>query len=177
MYVLLNSKQMDRIYRRLALQIWEDYEDLENLAIIGIKTRGVFLARRIAKYIKEYAGVDLRMGELDITFYRDDLSLVAEVPQVKGSDIPFSVEGRDILLVDDVLYTGRTVRAAMEHIFEFGRPRSIKLCVLIDRGWRELPIFANFVGKTITTTEKQVVKVRLPETDPVEEEDVVIVEK
>ncbi len=177
MYVLLNSKQMDRIYRRLALQIWEEYEDLRDLAIIGIKTRGVFLAKRIARYIKEYTGYDVDMGELDITFYRDDLSLIAEVPQVRGSNIPFSVEGRNVLLVDDVLYTGRTVRAAMEQIFEFGRPKSIKLCVLIDRGWRELPIFANFVGKTITTTEKQVVKVRLPETDPVKDEDVVVTER
>jgi Pyrimidine operon attenuation protein/uracil phosphoribosyltransferase len=177
MYVLLNSNQMDRIYRRLALQIWEEYEDLKNLAIIGIRTRGVFLAKRIAKYIKEYAGFDPDMGELDITFYRDDLSIVAEAPQVKGSNIPFSVENRDVLLVDDVLYTGRTVRAAMEQIFEFGRPKSIKLCVLIDRGWRELPIFANFVGKTITTTDKQIVKVRLPETDPVEDEDVVLLER
>lgn len=177
MYVLMNFKQMDRVYRRLALQIWEEYEDLSDLVFVGIKTRGVPLAERIKRYVKEYAGVDVPLGKVDITFYRDDLSLVAEAPKVKGTDLPFPIEGKDVLLVDDVLYTGRTVRAALEQVFEFGRPRSVKLCVLVDRGWKELPIFANFVGKSITTTKNQVVKVRFPETDPVEEEDVIVVEK
>ncbi len=177
MYVLMNSKHMDRIYRRLSLQIWEDYDDLSDLVIVGIKTRGVPLAERISKYLKEYANTEVPLGKIDITFYRDDLSMIAEAPQVKGTELPFTLEGKHVLLVDDVLYTGRTIRAALEQVFEFGRPKTVKLCVLIDRGWRELPIYANFVGKVITTTENQVVKVRFPETDPVEEDDVVIVER
>ena len=161
----------------MALQIWEENEDLENLLFVGIKTRGVPLARRIRDYLKGFSNVDVPLGELDITFYRDDLSLVSEAPKVKGSDLPYPVEGRDVLLFDDVLYTGRTVRAAMEQIFEFGRPRKIKLIVLIDRGWRELPIHADIVGKAITTTRNQIVKVMFPETDGVESERVVIVER
>ncbi len=177
MYVLMDSKHMERVYRRLALQIWEEYEDLSELIVVGVKTRGVPFAERIFKYLKGYAGYETPLGKMDITFYRDDLSMVAEAPQVKGTDLPFSVENKHVLLVDDVLYTGRTVRAALEHIFEFGRPRTVKLCVLVDRGWRELPVFANFVGKTITTTRNQIVKVRFPETDNVDSEDVVIVER
>ncbi len=173
----MSGEQVERTLKRMALQIWEENEDLENLLFVGIKTRGVPLARRIRDYLKGFSNVDVPLGELDITFYRDDLSLVSEAPKVKGSDLPYPVEGRDVLLFDDVLYTGRTVRAAMEQIFEFGRPRKIKLIVLIDRGWRELPIHADIVGKAITTTRNQIVKVMFPETDGVESERVVIVER
>ena len=177
MYVLMNENQIERTLKRMALQIWEEFEDLSDLLIVGIKTRGVPLARRLKNYLKEFSGYDVEMGEVDITFYRDDLSLVSEAPEVKGTDLPFSLDERKVLLVDDVLYTGRTVRAALDQIFEFGRPKVVKLAVLVDRGWRELPIHADFVGKAITTTENQIVKVQCPETDDVPAPRVLVVER
>ncbi|NPB02946.1 MAG: bifunctional pyr operon transcriptional regulator/uracil phosphoribosyltransferase PyrR [Thermotogae bacterium] len=177
MYVLMNSSQMDRTISRMALQVWEEFEDLNDLILVGIKTRGVPLARLIREKLKTFSNREVPLGAIDITFYRDDLSLVAEAPKVRGSDIPYPVDGRAILLVDDVLYTGRTVRAALDQVFEFGRPRVVKLAVLVDRGWRELPIHADFVGKYITTTENQIVKVQFPETDNTPEPRVLVVER
>ncbi len=177
MYVLMNEEQINRTLKRMALQVWEEFEDLENLIIVGIKTRGVPLARRLKENLKAFSGYDVQLGEVDITFYRDDLSLVSEAPKVKGTNLPFSLDDRRVLLVDDVLYTGRTVRAALDQIFEFGRPKVVKLAVLIDRGWRELPIHADIVGKAITTTERQIVKVQCPETDDVPAPRVLIVER
>ncbi|NPA79826.1 MAG: bifunctional pyr operon transcriptional regulator/uracil phosphoribosyltransferase PyrR [Thermotogae bacterium] len=177
MYVLMNASQMERTLKRMALQIWEEHEDLKRLILVGIKTRGVPLARRLQRFLREFSGYEVPIGEIDITFYRDDLSLVAEAPEVRGSDLPFPLDGRRVVLVDDVLYTGRTVRAALDQIFEFGRPKAVKLAVLVDRGWRELPIHADYVGKSITTTESQIVKVQFPETDDVEEDRVLVVER
>jgi pyrimidine operon attenuation protein/uracil phosphoribosyltransferase len=177
MYVLMNESQIERTLKRMALQIWEEFEDLSDVLIVGIKTRGVPIARRLKGYIGEFSGQEVALGEVDITFYRDDLTLVSEAPEVKGTDLPFSLDDQRVLLVDDVLYTGRTVRAALEQIFEFGRPKMVKLAVLVDRGWRELPIHADFVGKAITTTENQIVKVQFPETDDVPNPQVIVVER
>jgi len=177
MYVLMNASQMERTLKRMALQIWEEFEDLSDVLIVGIKTRGVPIAQRLRDYVREFSGHEVPIGEVDITFYRDDLSLVSEAPKVKGSDLPFSLDDRRVLLVDDVLYTGRTVRAALDQLFEFGRPRMVKLAVLVDRGWRELPIHADFVGRSITTTENQIVKVQFPETDDVPSPQVLVVER
>jgi len=174
-YRLMNSDDIKRTVKRIAHQIIEEIPDTENLVLIGIKTRGVPLARTIAEEIEKISGKQIPVGALDITFYRDDLSLVGEKPEVKGTEMDFDITGRDVVLVDDVLYTGRTTRAALDEIMDYGRPRRVKLCVLIDRGHRELPICPDFVGKTITTTKKEIVKVKFEETDGVTE--VVIAEK
>jgi len=132
---------------------------------VGIQRRGVPLAHRIAASIRENEGADVPVGALDITFYRDDLSLVAQQPVVKGTDLPFDLNGATIVLVDDVLYTGRTIRAAMDALVDFGRPQAIRLAVLVDRGHRELPIRADHVGKNVPTSREEVVKVHLIEID------------
>ncbi len=132
---------------------------------MGIQRRGVPLAWRIAAAIEEHEGARLPVGALDITFYRDDLSLVAQQPIVKGTDLPFDLNGATIVLVDDVLYTGRTIRAAMDALIDFGRPRAIRLAVLIDRGHRELPIRADHVGKNVPTSREEIVKVHVEEID------------
>ncbi|HHF52835.1 MAG TPA: bifunctional pyr operon transcriptional regulator/uracil phosphoribosyltransferase PyrR [candidate division WOR-3 bacterium] len=174
-YRLMNSDDVKRTVKRIAHQIIEEIPDTENLVLIGIKTRGVPLARTIAEEIEKISGKQIPVGALDITFYRDDLSLVGEKPEVKGTEMDFDITDKDVVLVDDVLYTGRTTRAALDEIMDYGRPRRVKLCVLIDRGHRELPICPDFVGKTITTTKKEIVKVKFEETDGVTE--VVIAEK
>ena len=174
-YRLMDPGDVRRTIKRIAHQIIEEIPDIENLVLVGIKTRGVPLARIIAKEIEKISGKQILVGALDITFYRDDLSLVGEKPEVKGTEMDFDITGRDVVLVDDVLYTGRTTRAALDEIMDYGRPRRVKLCVLIDRGHRELPICPDFVGKTITTTKKQIVKVKFEEIDGITE--VVIAEK
>jgi len=174
-YRLMDPDDVRRTIKRIAHQIIEEIPDIENLVLVGIKTRGVPLARIIAKEIEKISGKQILVGALDITFYRDDLSLVGEKPEVKGTEMDFDITGRDVVLVDDVLYTGRTTRAALDEIMDYGRPRRVKLCVLIDRGHRELPICPDFVGKTITTTKKQIVKVKFEEIDGITE--VVIAEK
>ena len=174
-YRLMNSDDVKRTVKRIAHQIIEEIPDTENLVLIGIKTRGVPLARTIAEEIEKISGKQIPVGALDITFYRDDLSLVGEKPEVKGTEMDFDITDKDVVLVDDVLYTGRTTRAALDEIMDYGRPKRVKLCVLIDRGHRELPICPDFVGKTITTTKKEIVKVKFEETDGVTE--VVIAEK
>ena len=158
---------MGRTLARIAHEILERGHGLDDLALVGIRTRGVPIARRLAGIIKEISQRDVPTGALDITLYRDDLMrhAVGAQPVVRSTEIPFSIDDRRILLVDDVLYTGRTIRAALDALIEFGRPRSIQLVVLVDRGHRELPIKADYVGKNIPTSTTQSVNVHLAEVD------------
>jgi pyrimidine operon attenuation protein/uracil phosphoribosyltransferase len=171
---LMSAGDMDRVLMRMASQIVENNPDLSDVVLVGIRRRGVPLASRLAAKILEMDGVTVTTGALDITLYRDDLSTVGDRPVVNRTELPGNVTGKTIVLVDDVLYTGRTVRAALDELIDFGRPRRVQLAVLVDRGWRELPIQADYVGKTISTTEREIVKVMLPEFD--ETEQVVLVE-
>jgi len=171
---LMSAGDMDRVLMRMASQIVENNPDLSEVVLVGIRRRGVPLASRLATKILEMDGVTVNTGALDITLYRDDLSTVGDRPVVNRTELPGNVTGKTIVLVDDVLYTGRTVRAALDELIDFGRPRRVQLAVLVDRGWRELPIQADYVGKTISTTEREIVKVMLPEFD--ETEQVVLVE-
>jgi pyrimidine operon attenuation protein/uracil phosphoribosyltransferase len=172
---LMSATEIDRTLQRLAHEIVEKSGGSLNLALIGVRRRGVPLAQRIAQAMREIDGVEVPVGTLDITLYRDDLSKVAAQPVLQSSDIAFSVDGKDLILVDDVLYTGRTVRAAMNGLFDLGRPRSVRLCVLIDRGHRELPVEAAFVGRMVQTSDMEIIEVRLREVD--KEERVVLVER
>ena len=162
---LMSPEDIDRALKRIAHQIIEKNHGLKNVCLIGIRTRGIPLARRLARNIETIEGAKVPVGELDITLYRDDLSRVSEMPEVAGSSVDFSVEDMTIVLVDDVIYTARTARAAMEAVMKLGRPAKIQLCVLVDRGHTELPIRPNFVGKNIPTSLDEVVAVRLEETD------------
>ncbi len=171
---ILTEAELGKTLERLASEVIER-ECLDDLVIVGIKTRGVPLAKRLASLIKEKKGVELPVGELDITFYRDDLTLLAEAPVVKGTRIDFPVDGRVVLLVDDVLYTGRTVRAAMNELLDYGRFKALRLLVLVDRGLRELPICPDYVGKRVETRPGEVVEVRLREVDGKDE--VVLLER
>ena len=162
--VLMDAAEIDQALSRLADEILER-DDSEELALVGIRTRGVPLARRLAARVQERSGTDVPVGILDITLYRDDLTDIASQPVVRDTVLPFPVDGRRIVLVDDVLYTGRTVRAAIDQLIDFGRPRRIELMVLVDRGWRELPISADYVGKEVETTRRQMVDVSLMEQD------------
>ena len=162
---LMSSEDIDRALRRIAHQIIEKNHGLQNVCLIGIRTRGVPLARRLAGHIEAIEGTAPPVGELDITLYRDDLSRIGEMPEVKGSSIDFSIEDQIAVLVDDVIYTSRTARAALEAIMKLGRPAKVQLCVLVDRGHTELPIRPNYVGKNIPTSVDEVVAVRLTETD------------
>ena len=165
---IMDGKAIGRALTRISHEIIERNRGVSNLAVIGIQRRGVPLSRRIAEKIEEVEGKSPDMGVLDITFYRDDLSFLNEHPVVNGTDIPFSVNGRDIVLVDDVLYTGRTVRAAIDAIMDTGRPASIQLAILIDRGHRELPIRADYVGKNVPTSRKEFIEVKVDEFDGTE---------
>jgi pyrimidine operon attenuation protein / uracil phosphoribosyltransferase len=172
---LMTATEIDRTVQRLAHEIVEKSGGTSNLALIGIRRRGVPLAKRIAHAMRGIDGVDVPVGTLDITLYRDDLSKVAAQPVLQSSDIPFQVDDKDLVLVDDVLYTGRTIRAAMNGLFDLGRPKRVRLCVLIDRGHRELPIEASFIGRTVQTSDAEIIEVRLSETD--QEERVMLVER
>jgi pyrimidine operon attenuation protein / uracil phosphoribosyltransferase len=167
MPVVMDADRMGRTLARIAHEILERGHGLDDLALVGIRTRGVPMARRLAAIIKEISQRDVPTGALDITLYRDDLMrhAVGAQPVVRSTEIPFSIDDRRILLVDDVLYTGRTIRAALDALIEFGRPRSIQLVVLVDRGHRELPIKADYVGKNIPTSTAQSVHVHLAEVD------------
>ncbi len=167
MSVVMDEAQIGRALTRIAHEIVERNRGVAELAFVGVRTRGVTLARRIVKTVSEIAGEPVPAGALDITLYRDDLMRqpVGPQPLVRSTDIPFSIDDRRILLVDDVLYTGRTVRAALDALIDFGRPRAIQLVVLVDRGHRELPIKADYVGKNVPTSLKQSVQVRLAEDD------------
>jgi len=171
---ILNSYELDGIISRLAFQIIEKCTDPENLKLVGIKRRGAILADRIAKKIEEFKNFKVDVGYLDITLYRDDLTEISEFPQVLGTEINFDVRGKDIILIDDVIFTGRTVRAAMDAIIDFGRPKKITLVVLIDRGHRELPIQPNFTGKFVPTSLDEKINVMLTEID---NQDAVSIEK
>ena len=171
---ILDKDGIRRSLTRIAHEIIERNKGIENLVLIGIRRRGVPLAERLARKIKEIEGRSVPVGILDITLYRDDLSTLAYQPLVRSTSIPFQISGRTVVLVDDVIYTGRTVRAALDAIMDLGRPRVIQLAVLVDRGHRELPIRADYVGKNVPTSRKEEVSVRLQEID--NEERVVILE-
>lgn len=162
---ILDQAATERALVRIAHQIVEKDKTTDGLCLIGIRTRGVPLARRLAENLRRIEGTEVPVGELDITLYRDDLSTVAESPVVSGSRLDFDVTGKTVVLCDDVIYTGRTARAAMEAVIALGRPARIQLFALIDRGHRELPIRPDFVGKNIPTAHGEVVSVRLEETD------------
>ena len=161
----MTADEIRRATVRISHEIVEKQAGTAGLALVGIQRRGVPLAHRIADAIAEHEGAILPVGALDITFYRDDLSLVAQQPLVKGTELPFDLNGATVVLVDDVLYTGRTIRAAMDALVDFGRPQAIRLAVLIDRGHRELPIRADHVGKNVPTSREEIVRVHLIETD------------
>ncbi len=171
---VMDAAKIKRILYRMATEILERNRDLKNLVIIGIPTRGVSIARRIARLIKELENVDVPVGLIDIARYRDDYAASSTRATVSKSKIPFSIEKKDVILADDVLFTGRTIRAAMEGLFDLGRPKSIQLLVLIDRGHRELPIRADYVGKILPTSRREIVQVDLKEID--ERDDVLITE-
>jgi pyrimidine operon attenuation protein/uracil phosphoribosyltransferase len=171
---VMDFEGVRRAITRIAHEILERNGGIEKLSIIGIQTRGAFLAERLARKIEEIEGESVPMGVLDITLYRDDLQTVADQPVVNESRIPFDIQGRVIVLVDDVLFTGRTVRAALDEIIDFGRPKAVQLAVIVDRGHRELPIRADYVGKNVPTADNEVVAVRMIEKDEIDE--VVILE-
>ena len=167
---VMDGVAIQRSLVRMAHEIVEHNKTTEKLGLVGIRSRGVHIAQRIRKAMQEIAGGSaIPFGVVDITLYRDDLDRGVQNPVVQGTDIPFAVEGRDILLVDDVLFTGRTIRAAMDALVDFGRPSSIQLVVLVDRGHRELPIRADYVGKNLPTSRREQVNVRLAEADGVDE--------
>ena len=162
---LMDADRLSRTLSRMAHEILERHPDLRGTVLVGVRTRGVPLARRLAARMKEASGFEPPVGALDITLYRDDLTTVGPQPVLKGTDIPTSIDGKTVVLVDDVLFTGRTVRAALDELIDFGRPARIELAVLVDRGHRELPIHADYAGRTLTTTREEVVQVRLEEED------------
>jgi len=162
---LMSGSEIDRTLLRLAYEIVERHDGAEGLVFVGVKRRGAPLAERLARKISEIEKTSPPVGTLDITFYRDDLSTVDAKPVVNKSGTSISVEGKNVILVDDVLYTGRTTRAALDALVDLGRPRRVELCVLIDRGHRELPINADYVGRTVQTSDREVIEVRLAEVD------------
>ena len=166
---VMDARKIKRSLQRMTTEITERNRNLKNLVIVGIRTRGVHLAKRLSKLIKTLEGIDVPIGVLDITLYRDDFSELEAQHMVKKTQIDFSVAKKDILLVDDVLFTGRTIRAAMDSLIDLGRPKTIQLLVLIDRGHRELPIRADYVGKVLPTSRREVVQVNLKEIDNADE--------
>ncbi|MFH1854139.1 MAG: bifunctional pyr operon transcriptional regulator/uracil phosphoribosyltransferase PyrR [Candidatus Omnitrophota bacterium] len=162
---ILTKEEISRAVTRISHEILENNKGAGGLAIIGIRSRGYFLAERIAALINQIDGVELPVGALDITLYRDDLSVISKQPVVHKTDIDFDIEDKNVILVDDVLCTGRTIRCALDALIDFGRPRTIQLAVLIDRGHRELPIRADYVGKNLPTSKIEAVQVRLEEID------------
>jgi len=172
---ILDKDALNRSLIRIAHEILEHNKGTDCLCLVGIRSRGVYIAQRLSGCIKKIENVDVPVGILDITLYRDDLTLIASQPLVHKTEIDFDITGKTLVLVDDVLYTGRTVRAALDALVDFGRPKSIQLAVLIDRGHRELPVRADYVGKNIPTAKNETVEVRLSETDGKDE--IVIIEK
>ena len=164
--VIMDETAVNRAMTRIAHEILERNEGCEDLALVGIVTRGDLLAKKLAEEIKEIEGVDVPLGSLDISFYRDDF-LTNFAPEIHATHIPFNIDGRDIVLVDDVLYTGRTIRAALDAVMDLGRPSVIQLAVLVDRGHRELPIRADFVGKNVPSSRDENVRLFLEEVDGV----------
>lgn len=170
----MDAKKIRRAFNRIATEISERNRDLNEVVIVGIRTRGVYIARRIAKLLKEFEDIDVPVGILDITLYRDDFSELEDQHIVKKTEIDFSVSEKDVILVDDVLFTGRTIRAAMDSLIDLGRPKTIQLLVFIDRGHRELPIRADYVGKFLPTSRREKVRVKMTEID--EKDEVLIIE-
>lgn len=172
---LMTASEIDRTLVHLAHEIVEKTSGLESLALVGIRRRGVHLAERLARKIQQLSSLPIPVGTLDIQLYRDDLTPVDSKPVAQVAQILFSVKEKDVILVDDVLYTGRSSRAALDALFDRGRPRRVRLCTLIDRGHRELPIEASFVGKRVSTTEEEIIEVKLQEEDQIEK--VLVLEK
>ena len=164
-HILVDEKTMERMLMRLSHEIIEKNDGNDELYLVGIRRRGVPLANRIKANIERFSDIRVELGALDITLYRDDLKELFPTPQVHGTNIPFDVNGKTVILVDDVIYTGRTARAAMEAIMRLGRPAAIRLCVIVDRGHRELPIAANYVGKNMPTARDEFISVRVTEVD------------
>jgi len=171
----MSASEIERTLVRLVHEIIEKNNGANDLGIVGIRRRGVFIAQRLGEMIARIEKAPVPVGVLDISLYRDDLSTVGPKPVVQKSDIGFSITGKKIVLVDDVLYTGRTTRAAMDALFDHGRPEQVQLCVLIDRGHRELPIEATFVGRRVQTTQREIIEVKLRELDNAEK--VLLVER
>src|SRR5215472_8021378 len=172
---LMSASEVDRTLVRLAHEILERTQDLDRLVFIGIRRRGVPLAQRLSKKIESLERRTIPVGILDISLYRDDLSTVSHQPIVNSTDIPFPVVGKDVILMDDVLYTGRTIRSALDALFDHGRPSHVQLLVLIDRGHRELPIEAQYVGRMVQTTSQEIIEVKFQEIDAMEK--VLLVER
>lgn len=162
---IMDEEAMRRAMVRIAHEVLERNQGISDLCVIGIRTRGVPLAQRLASQIGQIEGREIPCGVIDITLYRDDLTTIAYQPVVHKTEVPFPIEGRTVVLVDDVIYTGRTVRAALDALMDLGRPRAIQLAVMVDRGHRELPIRADFVGKNLPTSVREIVAVQLAETD------------
>lgn len=162
---LMDEENIRRALYRLSHEITEKNKGISDLILVGIRTRGVPLANRLAEFIKQHENAAIPVGTLDITFYRDDLSLISNQPVLHRTELPFNITKKKLILVDDVLYTGRTVRAALDALMDLGRPELIQLAVLIDRGHRELPIRADYVGKNVPTSKREIIHVKLKETD------------
>ncbi|MEO6463045.1 MAG: bifunctional pyr operon transcriptional regulator/uracil phosphoribosyltransferase PyrR [Candidatus Eisenbacteria bacterium] len=171
---IIDAEGLRRIITRIAHEIVERNKGTADLVLVGVRRRGVPLAQRIAAKIAEFENVHVPQGCLDITLYRDDLSTVGPQPVVGGTEMPFDLAGKTVVLVDDVLYTGRTVRAAMDAIMDIGRPKAVQLAVIVDRGHRELPVRADFVGKNVPTSKKEIIGVRVSEVD---QEDCVVIKE
>ncbi len=167
--VIMNSHEMNRAVKRMAHEIIEANKGIDNLVLLGVQRRGVPLAKMLGEAMQQVEGTEVPQGALDITFYRDDLSKLGPAPQVSSTEMPFDVSEKIVILVDDVLYTGRTVRAALDVIMDWGRPQAIRLAVLVDRGHRELPIRPDFVGKNVPTSSKEIIKVKVADFDDSEE--------
>lgn len=172
--ILFDRDTITRSLKRISHEILEKNENLEDVVILGIRTRGAYIAQRLVSFIDLFEGIEVPLGEIDITKYRDDITREMKEVIVNQSSVPMTLNGKTVILVDDVLFTGRTVRAALEALLEYGRPKNIQLAVLIDRGHRELPIRADYVGKNIPTAQKEIVNVFLSEIDP---EDAVVLSK
>lgn len=169
--IILDEQAIQRASTRIAHEIIERNKGIEECILVGIKTRGVYLARRLAERIKQIEGESIPVGEIDITLYRDDLTVKTENedPLLKGTNVPMEITNKKVILVDDVLYTGRTVRAALDALIDIGRPAQIQLAVLIDRGHRELPIRPDYVGKNVPTSKKEIIAAKLKEVDGMDE--------
>lgn len=162
---IMSAEDLDRTYVRFAHQFLEPHDNPEQLALIGMQTRGVYMGKRVVQIMENEFGLKPDFGVLDVTFYRDDFRTRLKMPQVRVTEIPFDLYDRDIVLIDDVLYTGRTVRSAMDALMDYGRPRSIKFCCMVDRGHRELPICADYVGTKLPTHVQEEVRVKVKELD------------
>ncbi|MFV0559545.1 MAG: bifunctional pyr operon transcriptional regulator/uracil phosphoribosyltransferase PyrR [Enterococcus sp.] len=162
---VIDNVTMKRALTRITYEIIERNHGIEDVVLVGIKTRGIYIAQRIAERLKQLEGIDVPVGELDITLYRDDIEATQDEPELHSSDIPVALEGKEVILIDDVLFTGRTIRAAMDAVMDLGRPRKISLAVVVDRGHRELPIRADYIGKNIPTSMAEEIIVEVEEID------------